>query len=84
MAALITYRVVLSLALSGVVGVLGLHAWPFPADNLVLALVHAERPALYAGFEGCTTREGLRPSDPDWPRRIKISTLWSFLPGPRS
>src|SRR6266849_4089993 len=50
MGTFLQYRFVLSLTLSGLVGVLGLHAWPFPVDNLVLALIQAERPALYAGF----------------------------------
>ena len=43
------YRVVLSLTASAVGGALGLHAYPFPADHSVLALIHVARPALYAG-----------------------------------
>jgi hypothetical protein len=44
------YRVVLSLGASALGGTLGLHAYPFPADRAVLALVHLERPLLHAGF----------------------------------
>jgi TraM recognition site of TraD and TraG len=47
---LVEYRFVLSLALSAITGVIGLHAWPFPAENLLLALVQARQPGLYAGF----------------------------------
>ncbi len=42
------YRFVLSLALSAVVGVVGLYLRPFPADNLLLALIAERRPTLYA------------------------------------
>ena len=44
------YRVVLSLSVSAAGGTLGLHAYPFPADHAILALVHVERPLVYAGF----------------------------------
>src|SRR5215472_12460997 len=44
------FRVVLSLGMSAIGGTLGLHAYPFPADHAVLALIHVVRPALYAGF----------------------------------
>ena len=47
---LIEYRFVVSFAASAVVGVLGLHAWPFPADNPILGLIAAEQPGVYAGF----------------------------------
>jgi len=36
---LIEYRFVLSLAASAVGGVLGLHALPFPADNLIFGFL---------------------------------------------
>jgi hypothetical protein len=42
------FRVVLSLGVSALGGTLGLHAYPFPADQAVLALVHLTRPALCA------------------------------------
>ena len=48
MRGLIEYRFVITLALSGVAGVVGLRAWPFPSDNVYLALVHAESPRLAA------------------------------------
>jgi len=44
MRTVLQHRLVLSLALTSVVGVLGLQAWPFPAEHLVLALIQAERP----------------------------------------
>jgi prophage regulatory protein len=46
----VEYRFVLSLAMSAMIGVTGLHAWPFPAANVFLALIQARQPALYAGF----------------------------------
>ena len=48
MQTVMAYRFVLSLALSAVVGTVGLHLRPFPADNLLLALIYARRPTLYA------------------------------------
>ncbi len=50
MRVLIEYRFVLSLVGSALTGVIGLHVWPFPAQNTVLALIQARQPAVYAGF----------------------------------
>lgn len=50
MRVLLEHRVLLSFAIAGGVGAIGLRAWPFPGDHMVLALIHAERPGLYAGF----------------------------------
>src|SRR3989442_12108078 len=50
MRVLIEYRFVLSLVGSALAGVIGLHEWPFPAQNTVLALIQPRRPAVYAGF----------------------------------
>ena len=47
---LVEYRFVLSLACSVGAGVAGLHAWPFPAENVFLALIQARQPAVYAGL----------------------------------
>src|ERR1700681_3262884 len=47
---LVEYRFVLSLACSAIMGVIGLHTWPFPADNVFLALIQARQPSIYAGF----------------------------------
>src|SRR4051812_3060721 len=44
------YRTVLSLTVSAIGGTVGLRAYPFPADHPILALVHLQRPVLYAGF----------------------------------
>lgn len=43
-------RTVLSVMVSAVVGAAGLHVYPFPADNVVLAFVRLERPLVYAGM----------------------------------
>jgi hypothetical protein len=40
-------RFLLSLGLSAVIGAIGLHAWPFPARNPILALIRLEAPAVY-------------------------------------
>jgi hypothetical protein len=50
MQTLIAYRFVVSLALSVVVGTVDLHLRPFPADNLLLALIQARRPMRSAGL----------------------------------
>src|SRR5215210_5293028 len=50
MRGLVEYRVVLSLAVSALTGAVGLHAYPFPSDQVVLALIRLERPLVYAGF----------------------------------
>jgi hypothetical protein len=50
MRTLVEYPFTLSLALSGIVGALGLHVCPFPAANAILSLVRIERPIVYAGF----------------------------------
>jgi len=47
---LVEYRFVLSLACSIGAGVAGLHVWPFPAENVFLALIQARQPAIYAGL----------------------------------
>jgi hypothetical protein len=43
-------RGVLDLSESAIGGTVGLRAYPFPADHAVLALVHLERPLLFAGL----------------------------------
>jgi hypothetical protein len=50
MQTLIAYRFVVSLALSLVVGLVGFHVRPFPADNVLLELIQARQPTLYAGL----------------------------------
>ncbi|MEO7888857.1 MAG: type IV secretion system DNA-binding domain-containing protein [Vicinamibacterales bacterium] len=44
------HRAVLSLGVSAIGGAVGLHACPFPADHVILSLVHLKRPLVYAGF----------------------------------
>lgn len=50
MRAVLEYRGVCNLALAGVIGTIGLRAWPFPADNVFLAAVHAHKPGLFDGL----------------------------------
>jgi hypothetical protein len=50
MRALVEYRLGISLALSGIAGVSGLHIWPFPHANALLGLVEVSRPTLYASL----------------------------------
>ena len=47
---LLEYRGVLALSVSAVGGTFGLRAYPFPADQALLALIHLERPLLFAGL----------------------------------
>lgn len=50
MRGLVEHRLVLSLAVSAGAGAAGLHTYPFPSENVILALIQLERPAVYAGF----------------------------------
>lgn len=51
MRAVLEYRAPITLAVAGVVGVVGLHAWPFPVDNVFLAVLEARKPWLFDGLE---------------------------------
>ena len=42
--------VVVALTDPPILGLAGLHAWPFPADHPILGLIEAHRPVLVAGF----------------------------------
>jgi hypothetical protein len=46
----VEYRFVLSLALSAITGVIGRHRWPFPEQNMYLALIQARQPTIYGRF----------------------------------
>lgn len=48
MRTLLEYRLLLSLAISAAVGLIGIHAHPFPADHRLLALIQLERPDVFA------------------------------------
>lgn len=50
MRALVEHRAAINLALAGVIGALGLRGWPFPADNVFLAAIYAEKPWLFDGL----------------------------------
>jgi hypothetical protein len=47
---ILAHRTFLSLAISLAAGATGLHAWPFPARNPILALIRFEHPVVYAGL----------------------------------
>ena len=44
------FRAPINLALAGAIGVVGLHNWPFPADNAFLAAIDARKPWLFEGL----------------------------------
>jgi hypothetical protein len=78
MRTLVAHRVLLSLALAAVMGVAGLQTWPFPADHLVLRLIQAHRPELYAGFQYTYTT--LWFSTPFFACTMGFSLLYVFVP----
>jgi type IV secretory system conjugative DNA transfer VirD4/TraG family protein len=43
----VEYRFVIALAGSAAAGIAGLHVWPFPAANVFLAMIAAERPVIH-------------------------------------
>src|SRR5438045_3427550 len=51
MRAVLEYRASITLALAGVVGTVGLRTWPFPADNVFLAVLETRKPWLFDGLE---------------------------------
>ena len=69
-------RVLWSLALSAVVGGIGLHVYPFPAEHAILSLVRLERPIVYAGFT--YTYATLWFSTPFFVFNIAFSLLYIF------
>src|SRR5438128_12116632 len=50
MRAVLAYRAPLALALTAIVGTIGLRGWPFPADNVFLAVIEARKPWLFDGL----------------------------------
>ena len=55
---LLEYRGAFNLAVAAVIGTLGQRAWPFPADNVFLAVIDARKPWLFDGLAYCTPRSG--------------------------
>jgi hypothetical protein len=47
MGLVLDYRVVVSLGLSAIIGAIGLRLWPFPVENLFLALIDVQCPGLH-------------------------------------
>jgi hypothetical protein len=74
---LVEYRIVLSLAASAIGGAVGLHTCPFPAENVILALVRLERPLVYAGF--AYTYAALWFSSSFFVASIALSCLYIFV-----
>ena len=62
----------LSLACSVGAGVAGLHAWPFPAENVFLALIQARQPAIYAGLSYMVRHRVVQHAAPDDQRRLLL------------
>src|ERR1022692_3996265 len=71
------FRSLLSLMLAGVVGVAGLHSWPWPTDNTVLGLIRELRPGLYSGVRYAYAT--LWFSTPFFAFAIALSTLYIFV-----
>ena len=44
------FRASINLAVAALVGVVGLHNWPFPSDNAFLTVVDARKPWLFEGL----------------------------------
>jgi len=74
---LVEYRFVLSLAMSAVAGGAGLRAYPFPGDNVILALLRLERPGVYAAFS--YTYATLWFSTPFFASSIVLSFVYIFV-----
>ena len=47
---LLEHRFLLSLGVSATVGLVGIHAYPFPANHALLTLIQLERPGVFAGL----------------------------------
>ena len=71
-------RGLVSLAVSAVVGAAGLHRYPFPSHDPVLALIQLERPTVYAMF--AYTYAALWFSSAFWLASMACSCLWIFMP----
>jgi hypothetical protein len=50
MRAVLEHRAPINLAVAGVIGTLGLRAWPFPAENVFLAVLAVRKPWLFDGL----------------------------------
>src|SRR5437870_4101601 len=50
MRAVLEYRAPINLAVAGVIGAAGLRAWPFPAENVFLAVLAVRKPWLFDGL----------------------------------
>jgi hypothetical protein len=77
MRVVVEYRFVISLALSVVVGVSGLQAWPFPHENPLLGLIAVSRPMVYASF--CYAYATVWFSTPFFLFNIMFSLAYIFL-----
>src|SRR5215468_9892233 len=50
MRGLLEYRAAINLVIAAAVGTVGLRGWPFPADNVFLAVLEARKPWLFDGL----------------------------------
>lgn len=78
MSAFLEQRGLVSVAVSAVVGAVGLHRYPFPGQDPVLALLQLERPLVYAVF--AYTYAVMWFSSAFWVASIGCSCLIIFLP----
>lgn len=77
MRTLLEYRLVLSLAISAAVGLIGVYAFPFPADHGLLALIKLERPAVFALLS--YTYAAVWCSTPFLAASLALSVMYIFL-----
>jgi hypothetical protein len=80
MRVVVEFRFVISLALSGVVGVSGLNIWPFPHENPILGLIAVSRPVVYASF--CYAYATVWFSTPFFLFNIVFSLAYIFIARP--
>ena len=77
MRTLLEYRFVLSLGVSAVVGLIGIRAYPFPADHPLLTLIEFHRPDVFAGLS--YTYAAVWCSTPFFGASVAFSFIYIFL-----
>lgn len=77
MRAVIESRVLISLMTSAVVGALGLHVWPYPANHALLDLIAVQRPVVAATF--AYTYTALWFSTPFFTSSLVLAFLYIFV-----
>ena len=74
---LLEHRFLLSLGVSATVGLVGIHAYPFPANHALLTLIQLERPGVFAGLS--YTYAAAWCSTPFFAASLALSFLYIFL-----